>query len=226
MTPEQEARNALDFGTARSDLSTEAQPVYDRLAEERARGVPERQPRADHATAPKWAATLITVLSFPMGPGIVVVLLPYLITRWQPSQPPWPLAVRALGVALIAAGGLVMVATFARFPREGTGTPFPTNPPSSRKVIVGGPYRYVRNPMYVSFLVANIGQALLLSSIALLIYAPVLLVALMLFVRGYEERTLAKRFGPEYEAYRSQVPGWWPRFRRRAPSSASSNGSA
>jgi protein-S-isoprenylcysteine O-methyltransferase Ste14 len=183
---------------------------------------PEGQPPADHAMAPKWAATLITVLSFPMGPGIVVVLLPYLITRWQPGQPPWPLAVRALGVALIAAGGLVMVATFVRFPREGTGTPFPTNPPSSRKVIVGGPYRYVRNPMYESFLVANIGQALLLSSIALLIYAPVLLVALMLFVRGYEERTLAKRFGAEYEAYRSQVPGWWPRFQRRAPSSKGS----
>ena len=186
--------------------------------------IPERDPRADHATAPpragvpKWAAAVITVLSFPAGPGIVVVLLPFLITRWQPGLPQWPLAVRAIGVALIVVGGLVMVATFVRFPGEGGGTPFPTDPPSSRKVIAGGPYRYVRNPMYVSFLVANVGQALLLTSLALLIYAPVLTVALMLFVRLYEEPTLVKRFGAEYEAYRRRVPGWWPRIGRRRPS--------
>ena len=219
MTPEQEARYALDFGVARSDLPEDAQLAYDRLVEQRKRAA--SPPRVSEAgaeaasgrvTMPKWAAAVVTALSFPMGPGLVVVLVPWLITRWQPGAPPYPLAVRAIGVALIALGGMVMVAAFVRFPAEGAGTPFPTNPPSSRQVIVGGPYRYVRNPMYVAFLVANVGQALLLSRPVLLIYAAALTFALVGFVRFYEERTLARRFGADYEAYRKQVPGWWPRL--------------
>ena len=124
---------------------------------------------------------------------------------------------RAAGLVLIAAGGIVLVATFVRFPAEGTGLPFPTNPPSSRQVIVGGPYRYVRNPMYVAFIAAIIGQALLLSRPVLLLYAAALLIALVAFVRLSEEQTLAKRFGAQYDAYRKQVPGWWPRWPRRTP---------
>jgi protein-S-isoprenylcysteine O-methyltransferase Ste14 len=224
MTPEQEAAYALDYGVARSDLSKDVQLAYDRLAEQRAR---ERTPApvspatseaaGGYITMPKWAAAVGTALSFPLGPGIVVVLVPWLITHWQPGTPPWPLAVRVIGVILIAAGGVVMVAAFARFPAEGTGLPFPTNPPSSRQVIVGGPYRYVRNPMYVAFFMANIGQALLLSRPVMLIYAAALLAALVAFVRLYEERTLSRRFGAQYDAYRKQVPGWWPRLPRQRP---------
>src|ERR1022692_3647547 len=109
------------------------------------------------------------------------------------------------------------IAAFVRFPAEGTGTPLPTDPPSSRQVIVGGPYRYVRNPIYVAFAVATIGQALLLSRPVLLIYTAVLLIALAAFVHWYEEPTLARRFGAQYGAYRRQVPGWWPRLPRQTP---------
>jgi protein-S-isoprenylcysteine O-methyltransferase Ste14 len=70
--------------------------------------------------------------------------------------------------------------------------------------------------MYVAFTAANIGQALLLSRPVLLIYTAALLAALIAFVRLYEERTLVKRFGADYEAYRKQVPGWWPRWPRRS----------
>jgi protein-S-isoprenylcysteine O-methyltransferase Ste14 len=223
MTPEQEAAYALDFGVARSDLPEDAQLSYDRLAERRARAnSPAPVSQADKGAAsgpvimPRWAAAVVTALSFPAGPGLVVVLLPWLITHWQ-SGAAYPVAVRAIGVVLIAAGGIVMVMAFVRFPAEGTGTPFPTNPPSSRQVIVGGPYRYVRNPMYVAFFAANIGQALLLSRPVLLTYAVALLIALIAFARMYEEPTLARRFGAQYEAYRKQVPGWWPRLPRRTP---------
>lgn len=219
MTPEQEARYALDVGVARSDLPQDAQLAYDRLVEQRQHAVSRpgvsqagATAASDPVTMPKWAAAVVTALSFPMGPGLVVVLVPWLITRWQPGVPPYPLAVRVIGLALIAVGGMVMVAAFVRFPAEGAGTPFPTNPPSSRQVIVGGPYRYVRNPMYVAFFVANVGQALLLSRPVLLIYAVALTLALAAFVCFYEERTLARRFGADYEAYRKQVPGWWPRL--------------
>jgi protein-S-isoprenylcysteine O-methyltransferase Ste14 len=125
--------------------------------------------------------------------------------------------VRVLGAALIVLGVLVNIATFARFPVEGGGTPFPTDPPSSRKVMVGGPYRYVRNPMYVSYFVAIIGEALLLSRPVLVIYLLVVVAFVAGFVRWWEEPTMAKRFGAEYEAYRKQVPGWWPRQPRRTP---------
>jgi protein-S-isoprenylcysteine O-methyltransferase Ste14 len=179
---------------------------------------PARAPAAEtagHVTLSRWAAAVVTILSLPFGPGLVVVLLPWLITHWQQGLPPYPVAVRALGAVLIAAGGVVILATFIRFPAEGSGTPFPTNPPTSQRVMRGGPYRYVRNPMYVAFLTANAGQALLLTRPVLFIYAGGLHVALIAFVRLYEERTMAQRFGAEYEAYCRQVPGWWPRPPRR-----------
>jgi protein-S-isoprenylcysteine O-methyltransferase Ste14 len=158
-------------------------------------------------------AVLGTALSFPLGPGLVVVLFPWMLTHWHEGAP-YPLAVRVVGIVLIAIGGILTVATFVRFPSEGSGVPFPTNPPSSRKVMVGGPYRYVRNPMYVSFVPEVVGQALLLSRPVLLVYLAALLIFLVLFVRFWEERTMTSRFGAEYEAYRKQVPAWWPHLPR------------
>jgi protein-S-isoprenylcysteine O-methyltransferase Ste14 len=179
---------------------------------------PPPDPASGYVTMPRWVSAVMTAVSFPAaGPGLVLVLFPWLITHFQAGTPPWPLAVRALGVALIVLGVLVNVATFVRFPAEGIGTPFPTDPPSSRKVMVGGPYRYVRNPMYVSYFVAIIGEALLLSRPVLFIYLLVVVALLAGFVRWWEEPTMARRFGAEYEAYRTQVPGWWPRLPRRTP---------
>ena len=220
MTPEQEAVYALAFGIARSDLPPEAQLAYDRLEEQPALArTPAPTPPADAEPVifSRPASAMITALSFPAGPGIILVLFPYLITRFQAGMPPWPAAVRALGVALIVVGVLVNVATFVRFPVEGIGTPFPTNPPSSRKVMTGGPYRYVRNPMYVSYFLAIVGEALLLSRPALLIYLLGVIAFVVAFVRWWEEPTMARRFSAEYEAYRKQVPGWWPRLPRRTP---------
>jgi len=170
----------------------------------------------------RWVSAPVTVVSFPFGPGLIVVLFPWLITRFREGAPLWPLAVRALGVALIALGGIVCVATFARFTVEGIGTPFPTDPPSSRKVMIGGPYRYVRNTMYVSYFAVITGESLLLSRPLLFIYLLGVAAFVAPFVRWWEEPTMAKRFGAEYEACRRQVPGWWPRWPRRRPGSKAS----
>jgi protein-S-isoprenylcysteine O-methyltransferase Ste14 len=179
---------------------------------------PPPEPASDHDTMPRWLSAVITAVPGAAGgPGLILLLFPWLITHFQTGTPPWPLAVRALGVALIVLGVLVNVATFVRFPVEGIGTPFPTDPPSSRKVIVGGPYRYVRNPMYVSYFVAIIGEALVLTRPVLFIYLLVVVAFVAGFVRWWEEPTMTKRFGAEYEAYRKQVPGWWPRLPRRTP---------
>jgi protein-S-isoprenylcysteine O-methyltransferase Ste14 len=77
---------------------------------------------------------------------------------------------------------------------------------------VGGLYRFVRNPMYLAVGAIIVGQALLLGRAVLLAYAAVFAVAVAAFVHLYEEPTLARRYGVEYESYRRAVPGWWPRW--------------
>jgi protein-S-isoprenylcysteine O-methyltransferase Ste14 len=75
----------------------------------------------------------------------------------------------------------------------------------------------MRNPLYLAWVMAITGQALLLSRPVLLIYAAAVLAVAIAFVRLFEEPSLARRFGEQYEAYRKQVPGWWPRLPRRTP---------
>jgi len=88
-------------------------------------------------------------------------------------------------------------------------TPAPVAP--TQRLVIGGLYRYVRNPMYLAVLAVITGQALMLSRPVLLIYSAAVGAAVGAFVRWYEEPTLASRYGAQYEAYRRQVPGWWPR---------------
>jgi protein-S-isoprenylcysteine O-methyltransferase Ste14 len=159
-------------------------------------------------------AWLGTALTFLLGQGGGIVLLPYAFTHWQPGAA-WPLAVRALGVALITVGGIVLISGFIRFAIEGVGALQPLKMPESWRLTFGGPYRYMRNPLYLAIVMAVAGQALLLSRPVLLAYAAVLLAAFVVLVRIYEEPSMASRFGAEYEAYRRQVPGWWPRRPRR-----------
>jgi protein-S-isoprenylcysteine O-methyltransferase Ste14 len=94
---------------------------------------------------------------------------------------------------------------------EGLGTPAPVASPE--RLVVGGLYRYVRNPMYLAVLLTIVGEALVLLQPVLLVYAAVVGVAMASFVYGYEEPTLSARFGAEYDAYRRAVPAWWPRLR-------------
>ena len=90
----------------------------------------------------------------------------------------------------------------------GRGTPAPFDPP--RRLVVRGPYRYVRNPMYLGAGLALAGAALFYQSGALLGYASGFLVLMHLFVLLYEEPTLGRTFGQDYETYRQQVRRWWP----------------
>jgi protein-S-isoprenylcysteine O-methyltransferase Ste14 len=116
---------------------------------------------------------------------------------------------------MIAAGAGVLITAFARFVVEGLGTPAPVAP--TEELVIGGPYRHVRNPMYLAVESCIVGQGLLLGQPALLGYALVLGVAFAGFVKGYEEPTLASQFGPRYEAYRRHVPAWVPRLRAYDP---------
>src|SRR5215213_8766682 len=122
---------------------------------------------------------------------------------------------RPLGGVLLVAGLIALVRAFARFVVEGLGTPAPLAAPE--RLVVGGAYRHVRNPMYVAVVAAIVGQALVLGRLGLLVYAVVTWLVVAAFVRFYEEPTLASRFGADYEAYRRAVPAWWPRLRPWEP---------
>lgn len=156
-------------------------------------------------------AALGTAAFFFLAPGVVAGLLPWWITGWQMRSPlPGWGPLRILGVALIVAGAGFLIHAFMRFVTEGAGTPAPIAP--TEHLVVGGAYRYVRNPMYLAVLSAIIGQALVLGRLHLLTYAAVVGAIMAAFVRLYEEPILASRFGREYEDYRRHVPGWWPRL--------------
>jgi protein-S-isoprenylcysteine O-methyltransferase Ste14 len=119
------------------------------------------------------------------------------------------------GAVLIVAGAGALLHAFARFVVEGGGTPAPLAP--TERLVVGGLYRHVRNPMYVAVGATIAGQALLLGRPLLLAYAAAFWLVVAAFVRGYEEPTLSARYGEEYAAYRRAVPAWWPRLRPWSP---------
>ncbi|MFC7650258.1 methyltransferase family protein [Streptosporangium lutulentum] len=102
-----------------------------------------------------------------LAPGVVAGLLPWWITRWETgdplaSVPSWAtVSSRLVGGTLVVAGVVALVRAFVRFVVEGLGTPAPIAP--TEHLVIGGMYRYVRNPMYVAVLAAITGQALLLS---------------------------------------------------------------
>jgi protein-S-isoprenylcysteine O-methyltransferase Ste14 len=143
-------------------------------------------------------------------PGFWTVLMPY----WLLPRGARP-DVRGAGAAgwlLIAAGiALYTACVFWGFALRGKGTPLPLDPP--KKLVVEGPYRIVRNPMYWGVGSVMLGEAAIFHSVALAELSVVFTVGVMLFVLFIEEPTLRQKFGAEYEDYCRRVPRWLPRFK-------------
>jgi protein-S-isoprenylcysteine O-methyltransferase Ste14 len=119
---------------------------------------------------------------------------------------PW---VAPFGVAVAIAGGLVAALCIAVFLTSGRGTPAPFDPP--REFVATGPYRYVRNPMYLGGGAVLLGAGLAVSSASIVALSVVFFVITHLFVVLYEEPTLTRTFGDSYARYRSTVHRWLPR---------------
>jgi protein-S-isoprenylcysteine O-methyltransferase Ste14 len=146
-----------------------------------------------------------------LAPGTVAGYVPWLICRWRVHAPfPGFMLLRVIGAVLIVGGAAVLLECFARFALQGIGTPAPVFP--TKHLVVSGFYRFVRNPMYVSVLALLIGQALWFGSAGIVLWAFAAWLAAHLFVIGYEEPTMRRTFGAEYEAYRAHVPRWIPRL--------------
>lgn len=160
----------------------------------------------------KGSAILGSALFLALAPGFVAGVVPGLITGWEvDEQLPAPL--RVFGAVLGLLGIAFLLHAFARFALEGLGTPAPVAP--TERLVVGGVYRFVRNPMYLAVLAVIAGQALFFGSVAVAGYAALVALAFVVFVRLYEEPTLQATYGAEYEAYCAEVPRWLPRPRRR-----------
>lgn len=116
----------------------------------------------------------------------------------------------APGVTLIVLGGILALTCVGTFVARGRGTPAPFDAP--RDFVVAGPYKYVRNPMYIGGLTALIGFALIQRSLSMLLFSTIWLLIAHLFVLYYEERALRGKFGRQYEGYCKSVPRWIPRW--------------
>ena len=166
----------------------------------------------DNTSGRKRVSIIGSLVFLVLAPGVVAGLLPGAISQWRLE--PWPFgegAFRTVGVVMALAGFAWLLDSFARFALQGLGTPAPVFP--TRKLVVSGGYRFVRNPMYVAVLALVFGQALLFASVAVALYGLVVAAVFYVFVKLYEEPTLARTFGDEYESYRANVPGWRPRLR-------------
>jgi len=154
-------------------------------------------------------SAVFTAVFFVLAPGTMAGLVPWLITDWDRLDQGVGLADVAGGL-LIVLGVVAVVACFVRFVAEGRGTPAPVAP--TEELVVGGLYRFVRNPMYVAVASVIAGQALVFRSPGVALWLGVFLAAVVSFVKGYEEPQLTEQFGESYVRYRRAVPGWWPRL--------------
>jgi protein-S-isoprenylcysteine O-methyltransferase Ste14 len=144
--------------------------------------------------------------------ALFVSLWTYFVPLWIVGAHAFD-APRPLGWIVVAIGAAIDLQCFWQFAWRGLGTPAPFDPP--RHLVVSGPYRWVRNPMYMGMGIVLIGEGIVFPNLTwfMVVMVAVLWLMVTLFVIGYEEPTLRRLFGAEYEAYCREVRRWWPRLR-------------
>lgn len=141
--------------------------------------------------------------------GFLLLYLPArLLTATGIQRPAHFAAFEFAGLFIGTLGALLALACVVTFIAIGKGTPAPFDPP--RRLVVRGPYRFLRNPMYLGAALALAGAALVYHSLALLGYAAAFLVCFHFFVVFYEEPHLRRAFGSDYSAYCAAIHRWWP----------------
>lgn len=141
--------------------------------------------------------------------AFVLVFLPARLVTWSGVAKPAAMGVaQVMGMLMAGLGGALALWCVFAFALLGKGTPAPFDPP--RRLVVRGPYKFVRNPMYLGATIALGGAALFYESAALAGYTGAFFLVTHVFVMLYEEPTLQATFGSEYDDYRSRVKRWWP----------------
>jgi protein-S-isoprenylcysteine O-methyltransferase Ste14 len=144
--------------------------------------------------------------------GLLLIYVPARLLTWSGIVRPTGIEVpQVIGMIVASFGAFIALWCIFTFSSLGRGTPAPFDPP--RRLVLRGPYRFVRNPMYIGAGLALAGAGLFYESLFLLGYASVFLLVCHLFVIWYEEPTLRRTFGSEYEMYCRTVRRWWPVIR-------------
>jgi protein-S-isoprenylcysteine O-methyltransferase Ste14 len=176
-----------------------------------AHGIDSCFPPANNGCVRNLRPLLSTTLFTIFVPGTVAGYIPW---RLRQNAVPGSDAQAWAALAVIAVGIAIYLSTaFWGFALIGGGTPAPIAP--TKVLVVRGLHRYVRNPMYTGVALVIAGQAWLFHSRHIVIYLACVLVIVNFFVLFYEEPTLKRQFGEEYELYRARVPRWIPRIPRQ-----------
>jgi len=158
------------------------------------------------------------ILSICLLPGMVTIVIPGIIL-WRTGQTntgwgfptPWNVILVLLGSVFIITGLVLMVQTISLFMTIGKGTLAPWD--ATQKLVIKGPYRYVRNPMISGVFSILLGEAILLGSVTLLGWFILFMLLNMVYIPISEEPGLLMRFGNEYTIYKQHVPRWIPHIR-------------
>jgi protein-S-isoprenylcysteine O-methyltransferase Ste14 len=141
----------------------------------------------------------------------IAFFLVYVPLRWLlPAGTGILLPLGLIGIIPLAVGLAIVLWCLWEFATRGEGTAAPFDPP--KKLVVRGPFKYVRNPIYIGAEFILIGLAILYGSLAILAYAVGAALVLHALVVFYEERTLGTKFGDDYAQYKQSVSRWIPRI--------------
>ncbi len=144
--------------------------------------------------------------------GLLLVFVPDRILAPAGIERPATIGLlHILAMLVIVAGAALAIASILTFAFIGKGTPAPFDPP--RKLVVAGPYRWVRNPMYIGAGLVLLGAAMFYGSIGLVLYTIAFWSMAHLFVLFYEEPVLRRKFGADYDAYSANRRRWIPKWR-------------
>lgn len=160
------------------------------------------------------------LLAIGVLPFTVTVLIPWWIAARYGIVPAIggskvELTLQVCGVVVLASGLLLFASTLRRFAVDGRGTLAPWDPP--RRLVVRGPYRFVRNPMISGVVLVLAGEAMLLASRPHAVWAVVFVVINLTYIPLLEEPVLRLRFGEPYREYCRHVPRLFPRLRPWSP---------
>ncbi len=139
--------------------------------------------------------------------GLILVFIPARVLSWSGIAAPAGIGgVQVAGMAIGAAGAALALWCIVTFFTIGRGTPAPFDPP--RRLVVAGPYLFVRNPMYIGADLVLAGAGLFYNSWAILAYCAVFALVTHMFVVMYEEPTLRATFGAPYAEYCEKTRRW------------------